>query len=200
MMITSEQLVKLGIDAKWLQPLVDTFEKFEINTPARQASFIGQCQHESGNFNHLEENLNYSAVRLTQVFPNRFTLAKAQDCVAKGKQAIAEAMYGHRADLGNTKDGDGGAFFGRGLIQLTGRANYTSFATAIGKPEIIEHPELLATPEFACLSAGWFWSTRKLNDLADKGEYETMTRRINGGTLGVAERKANIQKALEILA
>lgn len=199
-MITSEQLVKLGIDAKWLQPLVDTFEKFEINTPARQASFIGQCQHESGNFNHLEENLNYSAVRLTQVFPNRFTLAKAQDCVAKGKQAIAEAMYGHRADLGNTKDGDGGAFFGRGLIQLTGRANYTSFATAIGKPEIIEHPELLATPEFACLSAGWFWSTRKLNDLADKGEYETMTRRINGGTLGVAERKANIQKALEILA
>jgi putative chitinase len=198
-MITSEQLTKLGIDQKWLQPLNDTFAKFDINTPKRMASFIGQCQHESGNFNHLEENLNYSAVRLTQVFPARFTLAKAQDAVAKGKAAIAEGMYGKRADLGNTQDGDGGKFFGRGVIQLTGRANYTSFATAIAKPEIIEHPELVASPEYACLSAGWFWSTRKLNDLADKGDYDTMTRRINGGTLGLVERKANIQKALTIL-
>jgi len=199
MMIISEQLTKLGIDEKWLQPLNDTFDKFEINTPARQASFIGQCQHESGNFSHLEENLNYSAIRLVQIFPNRFNLAKAQDCVAKGKQAIAEAMYGHRSDLGNTRDGDGGLFFGRGLIQLTGRANYTSFATAINKPEIIENPSLVATPEYACLSAGWFWSTRKLNDLADKADYETMTKRINGGTLGIEERKAHISKALSIL-
>jgi putative chitinase len=199
-MINNEQLTKLGIDQKWLQPLNDTFAKFDINTPARMASFIGQCKHESGNFNHLEENLNYSAVRLTQVFPNRFTLAKAQDCVAKGKAAIAEGMYGKRADLGNTQDGDGGKFFGRGVIQLTGRANYTSFATAINKPEIIENPSLVATPEYACLSAGWFWSTRKLNDLADKGDYDTMTKRINGGTLGLAERKANIQKALQVLS
>jgi putative chitinase len=199
MMITSEQLTKLGIDQKWLQPLNDTFVKFDINTPKRMASFIGQCQHESGNFNHLEENLNYSAVRLTQVFPARFTLAKAQDAVAKGKAAIAEGMYGKRADLGNTQEGDGGKFFGRGVIQLTGRANYTSFATAIGKPELIENPSLVATPEYACLSAGWFWSTRKLNDLADKGDYDTMTKRINGGTLGLAERKANIQKALAVL-
>jgi putative chitinase len=199
MMITSEQLTKLSIDQKWLQPLNDTFAKFDINTPARMASFIGQCQHESGNFTHLEENLNYSAVRLTQVFPARFTLAKAQDAVAKGKAAIAEGMYGKRTDLGNTQDGDGGKFFGRGVIQLTGRANYTSFATAIGKPEIIENPFLVATPEYACLSAGWFWSTRKLNDLADKGDYDTMTKRINGGTLGLAERKANIQKALTVL-
>ena len=198
-MINSEQLTKLGIDQKWLQPLNDTFAKFDINTPARMASFIGQCQHESGNFNHLEENLNYSAVRLTQVFPARFTLAKAQDAVAKGKAAIAEGMYGKRADLGNTQDGDGGKFFGRGVIQLTGRANYTSFATAIGKPEIIENPSLVAIPEYACLSAGWFWSTRKLNDLADKGDYDLMTKRINGGTLGLAERKANIQKALTVL-
>ena len=199
-MITSEQLTQLGIDTKWLQPLNDTFTKFEINTPARMASFIGQCQHESGNFTHLEENLNYSAVRLNQVFPNRFTLAKAQDCVAKGKQAIAEGMYGHRTDLGNTKDGDGGLFFGRGVIQLTGRANYTAFANAIKNDEIVNNPSLVSTPEYACLSAGWFWSTRKLNDLADKGDYDTMTRRINGGTLGLAERKVNIQKALEILA
>lgn len=199
-MITSEQLAKLRIDQKWLEPLNDTFAKFDINTPARMASFLGQCKHESGNFNNLEENLNYSAVRLNQIFPNRFTLVKAQECVMKGKQAIAEGMYGHRADLGNTKDGDGGLFFGRGVIQLTGRANYTAFANAIGKPEIIEHPELVATPEYACLSAGWFWSTKKLNAYADSGDYEAMTRRINGGILGLAERKANIQNALSALA
>lgn len=199
-MITLEQLQKIGIDAKWLDPLNHTFEKFNINTKDRMASFIGQCMHESGNFNHLEENLNYSAVRLTQVFPNRFTLAKATDCVAKGKQAIAEAMYGKRADLGNTQDGDGGKFFGRGVIQLTGRANYTAFATAIGRPDLIEHPELVATPEFACLSAGWFWDTRRLNLSADTNDYTTMTRRINGGVLGLNERIANIEKVKKLLS
>jgi putative chitinase len=197
-MITSEQLTKLGIDAKWLQPLNDTFAKFEINTPARMASFIGQCQHESGNFKFLEENLNYSAARITQVWP-RIPLAKAQEAVAKGKAAIAELIYGHRADLGNTKDGDGGAFFGRGIVQLTGRANYTAFANGIGKPEIIENPSLVATPEYACLSAGWFWNTRKLNAYADTGDYTTMTKRINGGVLGLAERQNNIKKALSVL-
>jgi len=197
-MVTSEQLTKLGIDAKWLQPLNDTFAKFEINTPARMASFIGQCMLESGNFKYLEENLNYSAVRITQVWP-RIPLAKAQEAVAKGKAAIAELIYGNRPELGNTQAGDGGKFFGRGIIQLTGRANYTAFANAIGKPEILEHPELVATPEYACLSAGWFWNRGKLNTYADTGDYTTMTKRINGATLGLNERIANIKKALTIL-
>jgi putative chitinase len=197
-MITSEQLTKLGIDAKWLQPLNDTFAKFEINTPARMASFIGQCMLESGNFKYLEENLNYSAVRITQVWP-RIPLAKAQEAVAKGKAAIAELIYGNRPELGNTQAGDGGKFFGRGIIQLTGRANYTAFATAIGKPEIIENPSLVATPEYACLSAGWFWNRGKLNTYADTGDYTTMTKRINGGVLGLNERIANIKKALVVL-
>jgi putative chitinase len=197
-MVTSEQLTKLGIDAKWLQPLNDTFAKFEINTPARMASFIGQCMLESGNFKYLEENLNYSAVRITQVWP-RIPLAKAQEAVAKGKAAIAELIYGNRPELGNTQAGDGGKFFGRGIIQLTGRANYTAFANAIGKPEILEHPELVATPEYACLSAGWFWNRGKLNTYADTGDYTTMTKRINGATLGLNERIANIKKALPIL-
>jgi putative chitinase len=197
-MVTSEQLTKLGIDAKWLQPLNDTFAKFEINTPARMASFIGQCMLESGNFKCLEENLNYSAVRITQVWP-KIPLAKAQEAVAKGKAAIAELIYGNRPELGNTQAGDGGKFFGRGIIQLTGRANYTAFANAIGKPEILEHPELVATPEYACLSAGWFWNRGKLNTYADTGDYTTMTKRINGATLGLNERIANIKKALPIL-
>ena len=193
------QLKSLNIDEKWLDPFNKTFDTYNVNTPLRQAAFIGQCQHESGNFNHLEENLNYSAIRLVQIFPNRFTLTKAQDCVAKGKEAIAEAMYGHRSDLGNTQDGDGGKFFGRGLIQLTGRANYTSFANDIQNSEILNNPSLLATPEYACLSAGWFWNSRKLNDLADKQDYTTMTKRINGGTLGLEERISHINKALTIL-
>jgi putative chitinase len=197
-MVTSEQLTKLNIDAKWLQPLNDTFAKFEINTPARMASFIGQCMLESGNFKYLEENLNYSAVRITQVWP-RIPLAKAQEAVAKGKAAIAELIYGNRPELGNTQAGDGGKFFGRGIIQLTGRANYTAFANAIGKPEILEHPELVATPEYACLSAGWFWNRGKLNTYADTADYTTMTKRINGATLGLNERIANIKKALPIL-
>ena len=109
-------------------------------------------------------------------------------------------MYGGRADLGNTQPGDGGKFFGRGIIQLTGRANYTSFATAIGKPEIIENPSLIATPEYAALSAGWFWSTKNLNVLADANDYTTMTKRINGGTLGLQDRIDHIKKALTILS
>jgi len=196
--MTEEQLTKLGIDKKWLQPLLDTFAKFDINTPLRQAAFVGQCMTESGNFNHLEENLNYSAVRITQVWP-RIPLAKAQEAVAKGKAGIAELIYGHRDGLGNTKDGDGGLFFGRGLIQLTGRANYTAFANAIGKPEIIEHPELLATPEYAAMSAGWFWSANHLNQFADNKDYVTMTKRINGGVLGLNERISHINQALTIL-
>jgi putative chitinase len=198
-MITKEQLEKLGIDEKWLEPLNETFAKYEINTPKRMAAFIGQCAHESNNFKTLEENLNYSAVRITQVWP-RILLAKAQDAVAKGKAAIAELIYGNRTQLGNTKEGDGGKFFGRGVIQLTGRANYTSFATAIGTPEIIENPSLVATPKYACLSAGWFWDTRKLNLLADAGDYTTLTKRINGGTLGLDDRIAKIKKALAILS
>jgi len=198
MMLTIEQLTKLGIDEKWLDPLNDTFEKFEINTPLRMACFIGQVKHESG-FTHLEENLNYSAIRMTQVW-TRITLAQAQTAVAKGKEAVAELIYGGRKELGNTTVGDGGKFYGRGLIQLTGRANYTSFATAIEKPEIIEHPEMLATPEYACLSAGWYWDTRKLNTLADTNDYTTMTRRINGGVLGLEERIKFINDALLVLS
>lgn len=163
------------------------------------AAFIGQCQHESNNFRSLEEDLRYSAPRITQVWP-RILLAKAKEAVAKGKAGIAELVHGNRKELGNVQAGDGGKFFGRGIIQLTGRANYTSFANAVGKPEIIQNPSLIATPEYACLSAGWFWDTKKLNAFADSGDYVTMTRRINGGTLGLNDRVAKIKKALIILA
>jgi len=197
-MITLEQLKKLGTDEKWLIPLQDCFNKFEINTPVRMASFWGQVYHESG-FTHLEENLNYSAIRLTQIW-SRISLAQATTAVAKGKEAIAELIYGHRADLGNTQDGDGAKYYGRGLIQLTGRANYTAFANSIQKPEIVDNPSLLATPEYACLSSGWFWNTRKLNALADTKDFTTMTKRINGGIIGLDDRIKHINDALLVLS
>jgi putative chitinase len=199
-MITSEHLKSLGIDTKWLDPLNMAFEKYGIDTPKRQASFIGQCQHESGNFKHLQENLNYSAPRLMQVFPKRFpTIEIANQAVAKGASGIAEAMYGMRKDLGNTEVGDGGKYFGRGIIQLTGKANYTAYSNAVGKPEILTNPELLALPEDAIMSAGWFWKMRSLNAFADVSDYKEMTHKINGGFLGLIERTANINKALSII-
>jgi len=198
--LTNEQLNKLGIESKWLNAINDTFERFEINNKERQSCFLGQCMHESGNFKYLKENLNYSALRLTQVFPKKFaSLEAAQKAVSNGTKGIAEAIYGMRKDLGNTEAGDGGKFFGRGIIQLTGKANYTAYSKAIDKPEILTNPDLLAEPEDAILSAGWFWKTNGLNFLADKGDLTAVTKRINGGTHGLAERITNTNKAFSVL-
>jgi len=196
--MTSEQLKALGIDFKWLQPLNDTFTKYQINSPVRQAAFIGQCGHESNNFKTLEENLNYSASGLMRVWPSRFPDAAIANKYANNPEAIANKVYGGRANLGNTQDGDGWKFHGRGLIQLTGRANYTVCGDALGQP-FTEHPELLLEPEWACMSAGWFWNKKGLNSLADVEDWKTITQRINGGTIGLDDRINRIHKAMDIL-
>lgn len=193
-----EQLKALGIDAKWLEPLNKTFEKYEINTPLRQAAFIGQCGHESNSFKTLEENLNYSAKGLMATWPSRFHEIDIAEKYANNPQAIANKVYGGRADLGNTEEGDGWHFHGRGLIQLTGRTNYTVCGLALGRP-FAEHPELVLEPENAALSAGWFFNKRNLNSLADNEDWETMTKRINGGTNGIKDRIERIHKAMDIL-
>jgi len=196
--MNSEQLQALGIDAKWLTPLNDTFAKYGIDTPKRQAAFIGQCQHESGNFKTLEENLHYSAQSLMRVWPSRFDAATAEK-YANNPEMIANKVYGGRADLGNTQDGDGWKFHGRGVIQLTGRSNVTVCGDALGQP-FSEHPELLLEPQWACMSAGWFWNKRNLNELADNEDWTSITKRINGGTIGLQDRIDRIHKAMDVLS
>jgi putative chitinase len=196
--MTNEQLQALGIDPKWLDGLNATFQKYEINTPRRQSAFIGQCGHESASFKMLEENLNYSAKGLVATWPSRFHDIEFDSEYERKPERIANKVYGGRADLGNTEDGDGWRFHGRGLIQLTGRSNYTVCGLALGKP-FAEHPELILEPENACLSAGWFWNKRGLNALADNEDWTTITKRINGGTIGLSDRIERIHKAMDIL-
>ena len=196
--MTNEQLQALGIDAKWLKPLNDTFAKYGIDTPKRQAAFIGQAQHESNNFKNLEEGLNYSAQRLMAVWPSRFPTIEVANQYANNPEKLANKVYGGRADLGNTEDGDGFKFHGRGIFQLTGRSNVTTCGNALGQP-FAENPELLLEPEWACLSAGWFWNKKGLSALADDEQWETMTKRINGGLVGLDDRVNKIHKAMDVL-
>ena len=196
--MTEEQLSALSIDTKWLNPLNETFAKYDISTPLRQAAFIGQCAHESNNFTRLEEGLNYSASRLMAVWPSRFPTLEAAAPYANNPEKLADKVYGGRADLGNKEDGDGFKFHGRGCIQLTGRDSYERCGEAIGV-DLIGQPNLLVEPLYACLSAGWFWNKKGLNVLADAQEYGQMTRRINGGLVGLDDRIVKITKAKQVL-
>jgi len=194
--MTNEQLQQLGIDAKWLQPLEDTFAKYDINTPECQAAFIGQCAHESGNFKVLQENLNYSAEGLMKTWPSRFPTREIADQYARQPAKIAGKVYNGR--LGNTTEEEAAKYLGRGLIQLTGKENYANCGLGLGV-DLLSDPDLLSTPEYAALSAGWFWDKKGLNSLADSEDIETMTKRINGGLIGLDDRKAKIAKAKQIL-
>jgi putative chitinase len=191
------QLLALGIEGKWFEPLQETFEKYQINTPQRQACFIGQCMHESGGFKHLRENLNYSAKALMATWPSRFPDADIAEKYARQPEMIANKVYGGR--MGNTEDGDGAKFIGRGLIQLTGKDNYTAFGEAIGE-DLVANPQLVEQPRYAALSAGWFWNKRGLNALADAMDIETLTKRINGGSIGIDDRKAKISMVLNTIS
>ncbi len=195
--MTNEQLAKIGIDSKWLQPLLDTFQKYEINTPQRQAAFIGQCAHESGNFKVLQENLNYSAKGLMATWSSRFPDMDTAERYERQPEKIANKVYA-RADMGNTDDGDGWKYRGRGVIQLTGKNNYRTCGEALGL-DLVVNPDLILEPQYACLSAGWFWNKRGLNTLADANDIETITKRVNGGLHGLLDRQAKTQIALEVL-
>ena len=194
--MNSLQLKELGINDKWEIPLNQVFVKYDLDTSKRQAAFIGQCAVESANFTRLQENLNYSAQRLTQVWFSRFPNVSMAEPYAHNPEKLANFVYAGR--MGNLQDGDGWQFHGRGLIQLTGRENYANCGSGIGV-DIIDNPDLLLTPKYAALSAGWFWNKKGLNALADTQEYGTMTRRINGGLTGLEERIAKITKTLQVL-
>ena len=167
-----------------------------INTSKRQACFIGQCMHESGGFKFLHENLNYSAKALMATWPSRFPNIEVASEYERKPEKIADKVYGGR--MGNTEDGDGRKYIGRGLIQLTGKDNYKAASDALGE-DLVANPQLVEEPRFAALTAGWFWNKKGLNALADTMDVETMTKRINGGTLGIDDRKAKINLALNSL-
>ena len=202
MELTKEQLKQLlpknpYID-QWHHALSQLLPDYEINTPQRIAAFIAQCAHESGGFIFLTENLNYKAESLVKVFPKYFkdiTTAKAYE---KKPEKIANKIYANRMGNGDELSGDGWKYRGRGLIQLTGKTNYSWFAASLEiTPD--EAAEYTQTFEGAAQSACWFWETNKLNNEADKGDILTMTKKINGGTIGLEDRKKHYEHALHVL-
>ena len=195
--MTNDQLDKLGIDHKWLDPLNETFQKYDINTPKRQACFIGQCMHESGGFRLTKENLNYSASSLMKTWPSRFPDMDTAEKYEHNPVKIASKVYAGR--MGNITPEDAGMYIGRGLIQLTGKDNYKTVSDALNE-DLLATPQLVEEPRYAALTAGWFWNKKGLNALADSNDIETMTKRINGGTLGLDDRKAKINMALNALS
>jgi putative chitinase len=180
----------------WHSAMERCLPDYDINTPQRVAAFMAQCGHESGNFKFLKENLKYRAASLTKVWPKYFPNMDNQ--YAGNEEKIANRAYANRMGNGPEESGDGWRFCGRGLIQLTGRNNYQNFADSI-ETDINDIPHYLATFEGAVQSACWFWETNKLNQWADKGDMLTLTKRINGGTLGLDDRIKHYQHALHVM-
>lgn len=201
MPITSQQLLQIlpnaGQSAGVFVPVLNTaMSRYQIVGTKRIAAFVAQVGHESGHLVRLVENLNYSADALRKTWPSRFS-AELATTVARKPEQIANIAYGNR--MGNTEQGDGWKYRGRGLIQITGRANYDACGEALAL-DLINHPELLEKPQHACMSAAWFWASRGLNTLADAGKFDAITQRINGGQNGASDRQALYAKALKVLA
>lgn len=197
-MVTTEQLAKLKIGPEWVDALNGTFSRFNINTPLRQAAFIGQCGHECGNFRILEENLNYRAETLMKLWPKRFPTLEVANEYSRNPRKIANKVYGGRMGNRDEASGDGFRFRGRGAIQLTGHANYFHAGKSLGV-DFVKEPDLVATPQYAALTAGWFWDTHKCNNFADASDWTGLTRKINGGTIGLQDRINHINHALDVL-
>ena len=185
----------------WHRALAQLLPDYDINTPQRIAAFVAQCAHESGGFTALKENLNYKAVTLRKIFPKYFpddAIANHYASLPNKQEAIANKVYASRMGNGDEASGDGYRYCGRGLIQLTGKNNYQSFADSL-EMDVEDVPEYLATFEGAAQSACWFWESNNLNQWADKGDILTLTKRINGGTIGLDDRIKHYQHALHVL-
>jgi putative chitinase len=182
----------------WHKALSQLLPDYNINTPQRIAAFIAQCAHESGNFVFLTENLNYKAVSLMKVFPKYFKDMATAKAYEKQPAKIANKIYADRMGNGNEASGEGYKYRGRGLIQLTGKTNYTWFAASL-EISADEAAEYTQTFEGAAQSACWFWETNNLNKEADAGDIKLMTRKINGGYIGLEDRIKHYQHALHVL-
>lgn len=198
-MVNSQHLQAMRIDPVWVDALNETFQRFNILTPIQQASFIGQCGHECGQFKILEENLNYKAETLMKLWKSRFPTIDIANEYARNPKKIANKVYASRMGNRDEASGDGYRFRGRGCIQLTGHANYFHAGQACGE-DFVMNPDLVATPKYAAMTAGWFWSTHKLNQYADTRDFLMMTKKINGGIIGLDDRIKHINHALDILS
>jgi putative chitinase len=204
-MITVELLkqicpkTKEAVLKKYALSLHETAEYYDMYVnKKRAAAFLAQIAHESGGFNFVKENLNYSAKGLMGTFKKYFPNEAIAKQYERQPEKIANRVYANRMSNGDEASGDGYKFCGRGLIQLTGRANYTKFSQDLGI-SLDETVKYLETPEGAVSSAGWFWDQNNLNQWCDKDDFVTLTKRINGGTIGLEDRKHHYEIALKAL-
>ena len=203
MTLTKEKIIHIlhgnADAAAWADAAMEILPKYEINTPNRIAGFFAQCGHESMNFTALSENLNYRAETLEKLFSKYFSKAgrNAAD-YAKQPEKIANVIYANRMGNGDTASGEGFKFRGRGIVQLTGKDNYSAFALSIKMtlPDVIEYVQ---TKKGALESACWYWNSRKLNMACDEGDIVKMTKLVNGGTIGLEDRRKHYEQALAVL-
>ena len=185
---------------EWYTNLGDILPEYDIDTPKRVAAFMAQCGHESGGFTLMQENLNYSAKGLRGTFGKYFPNDEVAKLYERKPQMIANRVYGNRMGNGDEASGEGWYFRGRGIIQITGKNNYTKCSQSLFESNVlVENPDLLLETEYAIHSACWFWSAARLNELSDIGDIKTMTKRINGGYIGLEDRINHYNHAIEIL-
>lgn len=193
-----KQMVNNKYIDHWYSAFQQLLPDYDINTPLRVAHFIAQCAHESGNFNFVEENLNYRAASLMATFKKYFPTMDIAQQYEKKPERIANRVYANRMGNGDEASGDGYKYRGRGLIQLTGRDNYTFFAGSLGIP-VEEAAAYMSTFEGAAQSACFFWEQNKLNRFADANDVRGLTRAINGGFIGLEDRIKHTEHALHVL-
>ena len=185
---------------EWYTNLSNILPEYDIDTPKRVAAFMAQCGHESGGFTLMHENLNYSAKGLRGTFGKYFPNDEVAKLYERKPQMIANRVYGNRMGNGDEASGDGWYFRGRGIVQITGKNNYTKCSQSLFESNVlVENPDFLLEAEYAIHSACWFWSAARLNELSDIGDMKTMTKRINGGYIGLEDRINHYNHAIEIL-
>jgi putative chitinase len=182
----------------WYEAICQILPDYNIETAPRVAAFLAQTAHESGGYRAIKENLNYRAVTLRKIFPKYFPTDELAAQYAGKPEKIANKVYGGRMGNGPEASGDGFRYCGRGLIQLTGKDNYTRYAQSL-EISVEEAGEHLTTFEGCVQSAAWFWESNNLNQWADKGDILTLTKRINGGTIGLEDRIKHYNHALHVL-
>lgn len=203
-LISKEQLKKALPNLKdvdvWYDRMCEVLPKYGIDTKLRLAHFIAQTGHESGGYTVLKENLNYSADGLQKIFKKYFPDAGTAEKYARKPEMIANRVYASRLGNGPEASGEGYKYRGRGILQLTGKENYAKLSAALNKgDELIKNPDLVSEPEYALYSACWYWKSRNINAAADRDDVEAVTKLVNGGLIGIEDRKEKTKKLKEII-